>query len=82
MWQQGWHFTTDPDFKPYEGRKSELSVHDGYILWGSRVVVPSSGRAKILQELHEGHPGVNRMKALTRSFVWWPKLDSDIESSV
>ena len=35
MIQQGWQFTPDADFKPYEGRKSELSVHDGCILWGS-----------------------------------------------
>ena len=52
------------------------------MLWGSRVVVAPPGRAKILQELREGRPGVNRMKALARSFVWWPKLDSGIESLV
>lgn len=40
------------------------------------------GRVKMTQELHEGHPGVNRMKALAHSFVWWPQLDSDLESLV
>ena len=43
MIQQGWQFTTHVDFKPYEGRKSELSVHDGCILWGSWMVVPPPG---------------------------------------
>ena len=82
MIQQGWHFTNDSDFKPYLRRKDELSVYDGCILWGSRVVVPPPGRVKVTHELHEGHPGVNRMKALARSFVWWPQLDSDLESLV
>ena len=82
MIQQGWHFTNDSDFKPYLRRKDELSVYDGCILWGSRVAVPPPGRVKVTQELHEGHPGVNRMKALARSFVWWPQLDSDLESLV
>ena len=79
---QGWQFTNDADFKPYMRRKEELSVHDGCVLWGSRIVVPPQGRTKIIEELHEGHPGSTRMKALARSFVWWPQLDSDLENVV
>ena len=67
MIQQGWRFTNNSDFKPYS--KNELSVYDGCILWGSRVVVPPPGQVKITQELHEGQPGVNQMKALAHSFV-------------
>ena len=37
---------------------------------------------KITQKLHEGYPGFNQMKALACSFVWWPQLDSDLESLV
>ena len=35
----------------------------------------------ILAELHEAHLGIVKMKAIARSFVWWPKLDKAIEET-
>ena len=79
---RGWKESDNPALQPYQQRQNELSTHDGCLLWGNRVIIPIAGRKFVLDELHENHSGVSKMKSLARSFVWWPKMDSEIEECV
>lgn len=78
----GWPEETPPEFKPFRTKSLELSTIDGCLLWGNRVVIPPQAQEAILSELHETHPGTSKMKALARSYVWWPKMDEQIEELV
>ena len=71
--------TTATDFPPFFRHRTEFSCQDDCILWAQGVVVPKALQAQLLQELHEGHLGVCRMKALARSYICWPGLDGDVE---
>ncbi|XP_036341085.1 uncharacterized protein K02A2.6-like, partial [Rhagoletis pomonella] len=70
------------ELQAFLNRKNEISIIDGCIIWGQRVVVPQVLRKRVLKQLHRGHPGIERTKAIARSFVYWPHIDSDIETLV
>ena len=80
---RGWPSNNkNPDLAAYCVRKDELSVYDGCVLWGARVVIPQQGRRQVMSELHAAHPGINRRKGLARSYVWWPGMVCDLENLV
>ena len=62
--------------------RDELSVLDGLVLKGTHIVVPESCRDEILDQLHEGHFGIDRTKLCARDSVYWPSINKDIECLV
>ena len=45
-------------------------------------MIPKVGREKVIEALHETHPGIVKMKTLARNYVWWPKMDEQLELKV
>ena len=60
----------DEELKPYVLRQTELSTQGDVLLWGNRVIIPPGGRQTLLNELHQTHPGIVKMKSLARSVIW------------
>ncbi|XP_073835818.1 uncharacterized protein [Musca autumnalis] len=66
-------------YKVYE---TELSFADRILLRGTRIVIPSDLRSRVLDLAHEGHPGMTVMKRRLRAKVWWPRIDQNVEAMV
>lgn len=47
-------------------------------MWGLCIIISPSLRQSVLEELHSTHAGISRMKAIARSYFWWPRLDDTI----
>ena len=80
----GWpdELQVDSEFQPYKSKMNELTIEDGCILWGGRVVIPPKLQEKVLGDLHLSHVGVVRMKMLARAYCWWPHMDRQVEETV
>ena len=68
--------------KPYHRKRFEITMEQGCLLWGSRVLIPEKLRTSVLELLHCTHLGISSTKALARSYIWFPGLDVEIEQMV
>ena len=62
--KEGWpdKFSIQTAFRPYLPFSGELTVNEGLLLYGCRIVIPVSLRAEILNKLHEGHLGLTKCR--------------------
>ena len=72
----------DGAVKPYWTVSGELTVQQGLLMKGSRLVIPISMRLDILDRLHEGHQGITRCREKDKTSVWWPGLSKQLEELV
>ena len=62
--------------------RDEMSIQDGLIFKGERVVVPQASRSELLRRIHSSHLGVNGFLNRARGCLYWPSMTADIENYV
>ena len=67
------------DLQEFWNFRDTLSIKNGLLTCGSRIIVPHEMRAEMLQYIHEGHQGKERCLLRARNTVFWPKITYDIQ---
>ena len=67
-----------PCLNSYKRVFNELSLVNGLIIKGEKIVIPKRLRKRILSAGHDGHQGVEKTKSVLRSKVWYPGMDQDV----
>lgn len=70
----------DPCISEYWNVRENLTISDdGFILNGTRLLIPKALRHKTLEDLHSSHKGIDLTKARARLTVYWPQIDNQVE---
>ena len=82
--QSGWpvKHKTPLYMRKYLPVSAEISIQQGLLLRGSRILVPQSLRQDILARIHDGHQGITKCRERARQVVWWPGLSKELEKTV
>ena len=78
-----WSNTKDElqaDLKPYWSYREEMAIIDGVMLKGRCIVIPTSLKQQVLDQLHTNHMGREKMKLFTHKSVYWYNINADIEN--
>ena len=58
--------------------REDLSMENGLITKGARLLIPSTLRRKVLEQIHDGHLGIEKCMLKARDSVFWPGISNDI----
>ena len=69
----------DADLKSYCPHRHAISIIDGVIVFGNRIIIPAKLRSIVLKEMHDAHLGIVKTKLHACQLVFWPGINADIE---
>ncbi len=71
-----------PALRVYNPFRDELTVQNGVILKGERLIVPAGMRAEMKEKLHHNHSGIQATLRRAREICYWPGMNKDIEKVI
>ena len=82
---QGWpeeRKQISPEITPYFSVRDELSIQDGIIYHGQRLVIPTSLRHNMKQKLRASHLGTESCLRRARETIFWPGMNAEVKALI
>ena len=83
--KQGWpQMIQDlpPELKPFWTFHEVITIADGLLLKGDRIIVRERARKEILEQIHRGHLGIQKCLQQAKATVYWPGLYDELKTLI
>ena len=70
------------EIQPFWTSHEELTIEDGLVLKGTRIVIPSRKQDDILKLIHEGHLGLIKCKLRAKEAIYWSGLNEQLDKLI
>ena len=74
--------TLSPQVLPYFSMRDKLTVQDGIVFRGERVVIPTTIRSEMKKKVHSSHMGIESTLSRARKSIFWPGMLTDIKQMI
>ena len=68
-----------PEIQAYWTFCEELTIENGLVLKGTRIVIPKGNHKQVPAMIHEGHLGLGKCKLQCKDTVYWPGINKQVE---
>ena len=67
---------------PYFSFRDEMSIYDGLIFKGERLLIPKQMPPKMKERLHSSHIGANGCLRRARECMYWPSMTAELKEYI
>jgi hypothetical protein len=81
----GWPETreeTPASIRQYWNHRDEITLQDGIIFKGNKIIIPASMRREMVIKTHETHLGIEACLRRARDTIYWPGMNAEIKEAV
>ena len=67
---------------PYWAFRGAITIQNGLLMKGTRLIIPEVLQSEIIAKIHEGHQGIVKCRERAKTSVWWIGLSSQLENAI
>ena len=82
---EGWPSTEDgvpQEIKSYFSCRADITVQNGLLFKGERIIVPSQLRKEMMEKIHSSHLGIEGCLRRAREVFYWPRMNAELKDFI
>ena len=82
---EGWPSTEDGvphEIKSYFSCRADITVQNGLLFKGERIIVPSQLRKEMMEKIHSSHLGIEGCLRRAREVFYWPRMNAELKDFI